>query len=190
MFYVRGAYNYGRGHKISDGWRGKEPGYSGLFGGGVHIIDLILWLTQQSVKSVFAYGNNIASAGSDFKNFDIVTCILNFENGIKAQMSVNLCCIHPHFHQLEIYGKNATFINQLSNGEYYSEDSNNPVEIDSSAYPGIHKGGLIDNFVETILGKAQLKVSVDEIFNSMAVCFAIEKSVHTGREMQVRQFQL
>jgi len=35
VFYVEGDYNYGRLHKLTDGWRGKIDFYSIVYGGGV-----------------------------------------------------------------------------------------------------------------------------------------------------------
>ena len=61
LFYVEGDYNYGRLNKIIQGWRGKIDFYSVVYGGGVHIVDLLLWLTNDLVVEVDAYGNNISS---------------------------------------------------------------------------------------------------------------------------------
>ena len=62
LFYVEGDYNYGRFYKITDGWRGKIDYYSAVCGGGVHMVDLLLWLTRDRVVEVAAYGK----AGSTF----------------------------------------------------------------------------------------------------------------------------
>ncbi|MFC1909216.1 Gfo/Idh/MocA family protein, partial [Chloroflexota bacterium] len=82
LFYVEGDYNYGRLHKITEGWRGKIDFYSVVYGGGVHVIDLLLWLTGDRVIEVAAYGNNLASSGTSFRYNDMVVSILKFESGM------------------------------------------------------------------------------------------------------------
>ena len=82
LFYVEGDYNYGRLHKITDGWRDKIDFYSVVYGGGVHIIDLLLWLTDDKVVEVAAYGNNLASRDTSFRYNDMVVSILKFQSGM------------------------------------------------------------------------------------------------------------
>ena len=45
VYYMEADYNYGRIHKIVDGWRGAIDYYSVFLGGAVHMVDLLLWLT-------------------------------------------------------------------------------------------------------------------------------------------------
>jgi predicted dehydrogenase len=182
IYYVEGDYNYGRLHKITDGWRGKIDFYSGVYGGGIHIVDLILWLTGDTVVEVAAYGNNISSKNSDFRFNDMVVSILKFESGLVAKISVNLGCIFPHFHKLDIYGTKSTFINGMKEGYLYKSCSpDNKVENITEAYPGIHKGDLLYNFIDSILYNTKQIVTEEDIFRSMSVCFAIEKaSVQSG----------
>src|SRR6185437_958145 len=52
-----GDYLYGRLHKILDGWRGQVDHYSVMLGGGVHLVDLLLWTTRQRPARVAAVGN-------------------------------------------------------------------------------------------------------------------------------------
>ena len=40
-------YLYGRLQKITDDWRSRVADYSVMLGGGVHMVDLMLWLTGQ-----------------------------------------------------------------------------------------------------------------------------------------------
>ena len=42
IYYLEGDYDYGRLHKLTEGWRGKIPFYSVVYGGAIHLIDLIL----------------------------------------------------------------------------------------------------------------------------------------------------
>ena len=43
LYYVEADYNYGRLEKITHGWRGEMPDYSVMLGGGIHMVDLLLW---------------------------------------------------------------------------------------------------------------------------------------------------
>ena len=48
------------------GWRSKIKQYSLTLGAGIHIIDLINWLTNLKPKTVYAVGNKKATKGTVF----------------------------------------------------------------------------------------------------------------------------
>ena len=56
IFYIEGDYIWGRKEKLF-GWRSKIKEYSLTLGAGIHIIDLINWLTGLKPISVFALVN-------------------------------------------------------------------------------------------------------------------------------------
>ena len=116
IFYLEGDYNYGRLNKILDGWRGKLDFYSIIYGGAVHLADLIIWLTGKKVVEVFTYGNDIITSNTNFKYNDFAVSLLKFEDKSIAKISSNFGCIFPHFHGLLIYGSKATFINDFEYG--------------------------------------------------------------------------
>jgi len=179
LFYVEGDYNYGRLHKITDGWRGKIDFYSVVYGGGVHIIDLLLWLTGDHITDVAAYGTDIASEGTPFKYNDMVVCVLRFKSGMIGKMAVNFGCVHPHFHVLSVYGTNATFQNGMEYGMLFeSRDASVEPERITAPYPGTQKGDLINSFLDSILNGSEAEVSMQDVFETMSVCFAIEKATY------------
>jgi predicted dehydrogenase len=179
LFYVEGDYNYGRLNKITGGWRGKIDFYSVVYGGAVHIIDLLLWLSGDRVAEVAAYGNNISSRGTSFRYNDTVAAILKFESGMVGKVTANYACVSPHFHALSLYGTGATFINGTEYGSLYtSRDPQQPPREITEPYRSVHKGSLIPAFVDYILGESGPEVSTDEVFSTMSVCFAIEKATH------------
>lgn len=181
LFAIEGDYNYGRLHKVTEGWRGQLDFYSIVLGGGVHIIDLFLWLTGSRVIEVCAYGNQIASKGTQFRFPDMVTCILKFENGQVGKMSVNYGCVQPHFHNLAVYGTKATFVNDLEFAKLFrSRDPRDGFEKMTESYPGVHKGDLLENFIESILCNQTPDVSQEDIFNTISICLAIEESINRG----------
>ncbi len=181
LFSIEGDYNYGRLHKVTEGWRGKLDFYSIVLGGGVHIIDLMQWLTEDDIVEVFAYGNQIASRGSQFRFNDLVTCVFKFKSGMVGKMSVNFGCVQPHHHNLNIYGTKATFTNQMQGGYLYtSRDASVEPRLMEQPYPGVHKGDLIREFVQAVIDDREPAVSREEIFRAISVCFAIDESIHRG----------
>jgi len=183
---IKASYNYGRIEKITSGWRGDLDYYSAVCGGGVHMIDLITWLTNFKVTDVGAFGNNLQTASSGFKYNDVVSAILKFENEATASLITDLSCVHPHFHQLEIYGTKGTFINSLEKAIIYTErDKLDHTELDTD-YPGIYKGDLLNNFIFSIIENHPPSVSKEDIFNTMSVCFAIDLACQTGQIQTVK----
>ena len=107
----------------------------------------------------------------------MVVCILKFKSGLVGKVAVNMGCVFPHFHPLSVYGTKATFVNGLEYGLLFKSrhPQKAPKKI-QAAYPGIHKGDLIDNFINSILNGSPAEVTEKDAFNAMSVCFAIEKA--------------
>lgn len=178
LFYLEGDYNYGRLHKIIEGWRGQLDFYSAIYGGGIHIIDLLLWLTGDTIVEVTGYGNKIASQGTSFRYNDMVVSILKFQSGLIGKMATNFGCVYPHFHNLSVYGTKATFTNGLEHGTLFETRDSTQAQKITAAYPGVHKGDLIYSFVNSILDGSTPEVSAEDVFRSMSVCLAIEQATH------------
>jgi predicted dehydrogenase len=189
LYYLEGDYNYGRIHKITDGWRGKMDFYSVVYGGGIHMLDLMLWLSGDEVVEVSALGNAICSKGSGFRFNDMVVCLLKFKSGLVGKMSVNYGCVHPHYHALSVYGTQGTFINDSGNAKFFDTrgDQVKPKEV-KEEYPGTQKGDMIPSFVNLILNGAPAEVSKEDVFKTMSVCLAIEKAVNKGCSVPVKYF--
>lgn len=187
--YIEGDYNYGRLHKITNEWRGQIPFYSVVYGGGLHLVDLMLWLTGDKVIEVSALGNKIHSAGTQYRYNDTVIALLKFSSGAIGKVGSNYGCVYPHFHTLNVYGTKATYVNGLKHALFYTSRNpdESPRQLDT-AYPGVKKGELVFSFIESILheGKKPL-VTSEDAFQAMAVCFAIEQAVKEGNSVVVRQ---
>ena len=190
LFYVEGDYNYGRLHKITDGWRGKIDFYSVVYGGAVHLVDLLLWLTGDRVVEVAAFGNNIASRGSIFRYNDLVVSLLKFQSGMLGKVTGIFGCVFPHFHALSVYGTGATFVNGLEHATLFTPNTTPNTtpnaQMITADYPGVHKGGLIYSFVEAILNDSPAMVTVEDVFETMSVCFALEKATHQSASVTVK----
>ena len=181
LYCVEADYNYGRLHKVLEGWRGDIPNYSVVLGGGIHMVDLLLWLTGSRIVEVGAIGNKICSADPKFTTPDMVVAWLKFGNGAIGKIGVNFGCVQPHFHRVLLYGTEATFENAAPSALLYrSRDANVPPEKINSAYPGVDKGDLLPSFVDAILGRGRALVEEADVFAAMSACLAIDRSVRTG----------
>jgi len=186
IFHVEGEYNYGRLNKLTDGWRGRDPEYSVVLGGAVHLIDLLLWLTGRRVEEVCAFGNGIASAGSGFAGDDMVAALLRFAGGATGTVTANFGCVRPHGHGLTICGTRATFVNDHPHGRLYtSRDPAVEPEPVTAAHPGARKGDLLPRFLDELLGLGRAAVTIDEVFAAASVCFAIDESRRRGAAVAV-----
>jgi predicted dehydrogenase len=179
LFHAEGDYDYGRRHKLVDGWRGAEPAYSVVLGGAIHLVDLLLWLTGERPDAVTAaVGNGIATRGTRFEPDDFVLAVLRCPSGMTWKVAANLGCVSPHFHGLRIYGTDGTFANGLPDAALHLPDGSTPI---ATPYPGVRKSALVGPFVETIVTGEQHGVSAEDAFAALSVCFAIERAHGSGR---------
>lgn len=187
LYYFEGDYNYGRMHKITEGWRGKIPFYSVSHGGAIHLIDLILWLSQGRIVEVTALGNQITTAGSNFRFPDLVTALLRFDDGATAKVTANFGCVCPHHHALSVFGTQGTFVRGHQGGFYYSSRDEHVVpERIQLAYPKTAKGDVQRAFLAHILDGTPPEVRAAEVMDAMAVSLAIERSLRSHRWEPVR----
>ena len=201
LSFISGGYNYGRLKKITQGWRSKMDFYSGVISGGIHIIDLMLWLTNDKIIEVFSYGNNIQSKASNFKFNDMIAATMKFSSGMIGSLNVNLGCVHPHFHPFEVYGTKATFINDFNYAKFYNARDNKNINENrllnpdipkyngltklSTSYSVLNKGMHLNDFINSILSGESPSVSSQQIFDALSICFAIEKSINQSTAVQV-----
>ncbi|WP_085906783.1 Gfo/Idh/MocA family protein [Kiloniella majae] len=182
VYNIEADYNYGRLHKIMSGWRGEIEDYSVMLGGGIHLIDLMLWISGQKIVEVHAIGNKICSSNAKFHTPDMATALLRFDNSIIGKVSANFGCVMPHFHKFCVYGTKATFENQVPHARLYTsrEADSSPQEIDTP-YPAVQKGALIPSFIQAIRGNGDPIVSEADVFSALDICFAIDRSLQTGK---------
>ncbi len=182
VFNIEADYNYGRLHKIMAGWRGEIEDYSVMLGGGIHLIDLMLWITGRKIVEVSAMGNKICSEEAKFQTPDMVSALLRFDDGMIGKISANFGCVMPHFHKLCLYGTEATFENDLPNARLFvsREAESKPISVDTP-YPAVQKGALIPSFIDAICGTGRAIVEEADVFAALDVCFAIDRSLQTGK---------
>ncbi|HZH28332.1 MAG TPA: Gfo/Idh/MocA family oxidoreductase [Azospirillaceae bacterium] len=182
IYHVEADYNYGRLHKILSGWRGAIPNYSVMLGGGVHMVDMVRWLIGGEATDVAAFGNKICSRDTTFAGNDLTTALIRFDTGATAKVTANFGCVQPHVHKLAVYGTKATFENDFGPARLWtSRDAGEPPAALDTLYKGAPKGALIPGFVDHILGGPPGLVQKTEVFETMRLCFAIDRAAREGR---------
>lgn len=186
IYLVEGDYNYGRIHKITEGWRGTINHYSVILGGAIHLIDLLLWLTEDRIIEVSAFGTKIATQGTPFRYNDSVAAILRFDGGAIGKMSANFACVMPHTHLLSLYGTEGSYLQSPQGAYLYTSRESMKLPEQLEEPYSVAKGELIPEFIESIVQGAPSPVTVDEIFAALSVGFAIDQSADEGKTVAVQ----
>ena len=183
IFYIEGDYIWGRKEKLF-GWRSKIKEYSLTLGAGIHIIDLINWLTGLRPISVYAAGNNKMTKGTTFKKNSLITMIFNFPNNILVKVSANGAAIYNHYHEIKIFSENQTLVNSRMGSYVINKDKISKVEAE---YPDKkNRKKLIQNFIDTIkIKNIKPLISLKEQIDLMTICFAVDKSVKLSKKIKI-----
>lgn len=200
-FLLEGSYDYGRIEKLTQGWRGREPGYSVMHGGGIHLIDLLLWLKGDGeVEDVVAYGSGVATRETSFSGRDLSIALLRFVDGTLARVSANFASMTPHHHQVAVYGTAGTFQQSHAGvGYLWSRDGGqahqatdgaaDSLQPDVHPYPVAPKGALLKAFLDRLHGIESDAPSEQETLKAMSVSLAIEAAIECGAEVRVEDFE-
>jgi predicted dehydrogenase len=194
IYAFDGDYLYGRLHKITDGWRGGTDDYSVMLGGGIHMIDLMLWLTGQRPVAVHAVGNRICTRDTAFRYDDFTAATMTFASGMVGRITANFGCVHRHQHAVRIFGTRKTFI--LDDAGPRLMTARDPVEpglavapvepLDLATKPA-HKGALIPAFVEGIvLNRSPRTPDLDATLDAIAIAAACDEAVSRSSPVQIR----
>lgn len=178
IFHIEGDYLHQILWKIVDGWRGKMDFYCTVYGGGIHLIDLMRWMMGQEVTEVCAMGSDLLTRGSSYRWPDTITGLLKWESGATGKCTTTLGPQRTKFHALNVYGTRKTFVNDMPNAKLFSGDD---PEKDEQAmdvpYPAMEKGDLLPEFVDGIRSGHKPLINETDIFRVMDICFAIWESV-------------
>jgi len=185
VFHIEGDYVHDILWKITDGWRGKMDTYSIVYGGGIHLIDLMRWILGDEFCEVCAIGSNRRAAGSSYRFDDTVTSLFKFENGASGKCLTTLGPKRTKFHALNVYGSARTFINDIPDAKSFVSDNPDDERVVTTPYPGMKKGDLIPNFIEAIRAGLEPNVSARDVFRIMDVCFAVVESLESKRTEQI-----
>ncbi len=186
IYYLEGDYNYGRISKITHGWRGNIPYYSVFLGGGIHLLDLIIWLKQKKVSEVFCSGNSLSTEKTRFKFDDFVVALIKFEDGSSAKITSNFSSMTNHHHLLKVYGTKKTFFYDFNRNYIFKNRENEKLKINKNSFTNREKSKVLISFIKSLSNKkSKPLVNFIDIKNMMSISFAINKSLKTNKVVKV-----
>jgi len=187
IYAFDGDYLYGRIEKITHGWRGTVADYSVMLGGGIHLIDLMLWLTAARPSSVSAVGNRICTQGTDFKYADYVAANLQSSDGLIGRITANFGVVHRHQHVVRVFGTKKTFVYDDAGARIHvtREPEAPTLTLSLSGLPRT-KGELIGPFISAIEHYADLEKHTQQMFDSISICLACDRALQTKSTEQVQ----
>lgn len=159
--HIEADYNWGRNKKLL-GWRKDCEGYNIVLGAGIHMVDLVHWLTRDHIVWCQAVGTQ-TTAG--FNSWDHVAIIFRLSSGITGRMNINCAYDGVHEHRLAIWHEGGR------------------VEVINTG-PTNKKLGVKD-FVSAVTSGGIPSPSKFEIFDDTEVCFAVLDSLAEGRPVGV-----
>ena len=182
---IEGDYVHNILWKITEGWRGKMAFYSVIYGGGIHLIDLMRWLIGQEVKEVCGMSADVLTRHTDYAWGDSITTLLSFEDGAIGKSLSTYGPQRTKFHALNVYGSQKTFVNDLPYGKLFDGTEPKNEQVVTTPYPGMAKGDLLPNFIESILEGREPNVTAQDVFRVMDICFAVCESIRQKRTLSV-----
>jgi predicted dehydrogenase len=185
VFCLEGDYIHQILWKLTEGWRGKMDFYCTIYGGGIHLIDLMRWLIEDEIEEVAAMGNKVLTRDTAYKFDDTFFTLLRFSRGAMGKGLTTLGPQRTKFHALNVYGTKLTFINDMPTAKLFDGDepvNESPIE---TAYPGMKKGDLIPEFIDAIRTGHEPNVSARDVFRIMDVCFAAREAAENRKTVTV-----
>lgn len=185
IYSFEGDYLYGRIHKITEGWRKNVNNYSVMEGGGIHMIDLMIWLTDQKPTNVVSHTNKIVTKNTSFRYHDYHNAIFTFDSGLIGKITANFGCMHRHHHVVRIFGTKGTFIyDDMGARIHWSRDENKGPEFLQQATKPVNKGLLFHEFVHHLLQNNFINLAQRE-FDLMSVVLAADEAVHHDGPLKI-----
>jgi predicted dehydrogenase len=185
IFYVEGDYVHQILWKLTGGWRGRLDNYSVVYGGGIHLIDLLRWLLGQEIVEVAGMASDILTRGSAFRSHDTTVNLLRFDSGAVGKTMTTLGPQRTKFHRLDVYGTKATFLNDLPDAKRFTGDQAGDESRITTPYPGMEKGDLLPEFVAAVRDGTEPPVTVTDVFRALDVCLAAERAIVERRPISI-----
>jgi len=103
IYRIEASYNWGRTHKLYESWRNRNPDYSLVMGGMIHMVDLVVWLTGMEIEPSMVAGVNLSAPG--FPGPDTVSALCKLDNGGICNFTVDGGTgVDKHNHRITIHG--------------------------------------------------------------------------------------
>jgi predicted dehydrogenase len=181
IYSFDGEYLYGRVHKITEGWRNQVENYSVIEGGGVHLIDLMLWLIEERPQNVVSMGNRISTEGTRFRYKDFVACTLQMPSGLVSRIVANFSCVHRHQHVVRVYGTKGTFIyDDMGARVHWTRDEAVGASLLNLPTLPADKGDLIPAFVSAVLNDEDICEQTQAAFDGLSISTACDRALQTN----------
>lgn len=182
IYAFDGEYLYGRLHKITDGWRNSVENYSVMEGGGIHLIDLMVWLIKERPQNVFSMGNRISTEGTKFRYNDFVASTMQMESNLIARITANFGSVHRHQHVVRVFGTKGTFIyDDMGARVHWSRDENSKPEMLSMPTLPADKSDLMPDFVSAVLEDKNINEQTQAAFDGLSISAACDRALITKR---------
>lgn len=187
IYAIDAEYFYGRLPKITEGWRKDVESYSVMEGGGIHMIDLMMWLSSEKPVTVNTVGNRVATKDTDFAYDDFQAATFKFPSGLIGRAAANFACVHRHHHVLRVFGTKATFIYDDAGARLHTTRDENvrATPIDEAPLPS-GKGVLIPAFVDAISDGTDPTVQAQREFDLVSVCAHSDLSHAQGGDVDIK----
>jgi predicted dehydrogenase len=186
VYAVDGDYLYGRLEKLTDGWRAEVDRYSVIEGGGIHLVDLLMWLTQQRPHRVAASGNRIATAHTPFRYRDFMAATYEFPSGLVGRVTANFACVHRHQHVLRVFGTRATFVYDDQGARLHvSRDPATAPRLLDAAPRAESKGALLPAFVGAVRSGRRDEAATQLHFDVVSACVAADRAADAGAVVDI-----
>ncbi|XP_061162544.1 myo-inositol 2-dehydrogenase-like isoform X2 [Saccostrea echinata] len=154
----------------------------------IHDIDYICWLVGEKPSSVCAFGSissDNAALYQTFDDFDSVTAILNFPNGVMAQMEATREANIGYEQKVEVLGTKGLIQTQsIKTSELYtvtqeSCKSEPLLQTFLDRYMDSFPTEL-NHFINAVQGKEDILVTAQSCITAMEVSDALSKSLKTN----------
>jgi predicted dehydrogenase len=186
IYAIDGDYLYGRIEKITDGWRAGVDAYSVMEGGGIHLVDLLMWLTGQRPVRVSSVGNRIATSGTAFRYRDFQATTFEFASGLIGRITANFGCVHRHQHVLRVFGTRGTFIYDDRGARLHrSRDPQTPAVSLEAAPLVADKGALLPDFVRTVRTGRRDEAETQLHLDVLSACAAADHAADTAASLEI-----
>ena len=174
---IEGDYLHRVLWRMTEGWRARMAFDCVTYYGGIHMIDLMRWLTGQEVTQVIGMGNDFQTpADSGYRYDDVIVNLLRFDRGAIGRTMSNLGAMRPRLHALSVYGTRKTFVNDVPHARLFEGERPEDCRIVDTPYPAVGKGDLLPDFIEAIRNGHEPHVTTADVFRTMDVCFACYQS--------------
>lgn len=188
VFYIEADYIWARKHKLFE-WRSKIKDYSITLGAGIHMIDLVMWLINKKPLYVQSFGNKNITKKTNFKKQSFIVYIFEFPKNVIVKISANAVGIYEHFHELKIFEKEKTLVNNFL-GSYIFKHDKSKINFKKLNYEYPDKKNrkkIIQNFIDILIDRKRNSImSFEEQYNLMKVCFAADRSLNLKKKIKIK----